>query len=201
MMRASRIADFVAVRMRGPLIVVPDGPRPFERMMRLKTTVHVTDMVADEVYLDGRQTSMEIVQRGNARAILWVPMLREGEVVGAFSLSRRELRAFTDKQIELVESFAKQAVIAIENARLLSELRESSTGRPPRRGSGRHLVLAGRARAGVRHDFGQRAQSLRSGHGAHFPQRGGWVAPCRDAWCLAGVRGVRSSTRDRCTGA
>ena len=153
-------AAYAEFRAHNPPRPMPGGT--FARALETRRTLQIIDLKADNLYLDGNPGRRAMVELGGIRTILAVPLCKDEAVLGLITVYRQEVRAFSEKQIALLENFAAQAVIAMENARLITETaRGAGAADRDRRGVAGHQCLARRSCAGVRRDAGKGDAAVR----------------------------------------
>jgi GAF domain-containing protein len=116
-------AAMVDARQRAPIRARAPHMR---RMLESKQDVHIADLSTEQGYIERLPETVAAVELGHVRTVIYVPMLKDKALIGFLSIFRQVVRPFSNKHIELIRSFASQAVIAIENARLLKELEEKN---------------------------------------------------------------------------
>ena len=114
---------FIELREQSPYR--PLRHSPSGRMLATGMLVHIADLAADPAYLEGDAPPVAAVEIGGIRTMVAVPLLKDSELMGSLSIGRKEVRPFADEQIEIVQNFATQAIVAIQNAQLLHELRQT----------------------------------------------------------------------------
>jgi signal transduction histidine kinase len=114
---------FIELRTRSPH--KPHQHSATGRMLATRSLIHIADLAADQAYLERNPPTVAAVEVAGLRTMLAVPLCKDTELIGSFVVGRKEIRPFADKQIEIAQNFATQAVVAIQNAQLLHELRET----------------------------------------------------------------------------
>src|SRR5499427_295039 len=103
----------------------PHQHSPTGRMLATRRLIHIVDLAVDQAYLERNPPTVAAVEIAGVRTVLVVPLWKDKELIGSLLVGRKEVRPFADKQIEIIQNFATQAVVAIQNAELLHELRET----------------------------------------------------------------------------